>query len=92
MALHRNEIMGFCLDREERLGFSVDKTDGIAVWEVSTGEMFGYLIPPRRDRSRKLNVNQAIHLAEDESSLECVLRGEEGPHWRKWDVAAKQSD
>jgi serine/threonine protein kinase/WD40 repeat protein len=92
MALHRNEIMGFCLDREERLGFSVDKTDGIAVWEVSTGEMFGYLIPPRRDRSRKLNVNQAIHLAEDESSLECVLRGEEGPHWRKWDVAATQSD
>ncbi len=87
-ALHRNEIIGFCFDREERLGFSVDKTDGVAVWEVSNGELIGFLVPPKRDRKRKLSVRQAIHLADDESSLECILRGETGPQWRKWDVAA----
>jgi serine/threonine protein kinase/WD40 repeat protein len=92
IALHRNEIIGFCFDREERLGFSVDKTDGGAVWEVSTGELIGFLVPPKRDRKRKLIVRQAIHLAKDESSLECILGGDSGPQWRKWDVSVNHSD
>jgi serine/threonine protein kinase/WD40 repeat protein len=88
MALHQNEIVSLCFDRDERLGFSVDKTDGIAIWEVSTGELIGFLVSPKRDRLRKLSVNQAIHLAEDETSLECILRGKTGPQWRKWDLTA----
>ena len=92
IALHRNEIIGFCFDREERLGFSVDKTDGVAVWEVSTGELIGFLVPPKRDRKRKLIVRQAIHLAKDETSLECILGGDSGPQWRQWDVSVNHRD
>ncbi|MBL8808780.1 MAG: protein kinase [Planctomycetaceae bacterium] len=69
--LHKTEIVSLALSHDGRIGASVDRQGGVALWYIESGDEIGMVIPPSMTPGRRFN--PAIAFTKNDAAFRLVV-------------------